>query len=285
MSHPARVRVERLRESSTATTLELFFDLVFVFALTQITALMADEPTGHGLLRGHAADRRGLVVLGRVLVDLQRGQGRRGPRPRHHARRDVVDVPAGARDPRGVRGPARRAAGPDRLRVRLSRAPGRAPRAVLDHQPRRPRAAPPGRPVRADDGRRHRAAPARRGHLRHRAAAALARRGGRRLRRHARHRRPRLAAELGAALRGAARPDRDRRARRVDRRDRRRRHPPADLVADRRRRDARAHGVRRACGGPTSTPRRSWARTRWSPPRASTGCRWRAPRSPTCTCR
>jgi len=52
MSHPARVRVERLRESSTATTLELFFDLVFVFALTQITALMADEPTGHGLLRG-----------------------------------------------------------------------------------------------------------------------------------------------------------------------------------------------------------------------------------------
>jgi low temperature requirement protein LtrA len=52
MSQPARVRVERLREASTATTLELFFDLVFVFALTQITALMAEEPTGHGLLRG-----------------------------------------------------------------------------------------------------------------------------------------------------------------------------------------------------------------------------------------
>jgi low temperature requirement protein LtrA len=52
MSQPARVRVERLREASSATTLELFFDLVFVFALTQITALMAEEPTGTGLLRG-----------------------------------------------------------------------------------------------------------------------------------------------------------------------------------------------------------------------------------------
>lgn len=52
MTHPARVRVERLRESSTATTLELFFDLVFVFALTQVTALMADDVTGRGLLRG-----------------------------------------------------------------------------------------------------------------------------------------------------------------------------------------------------------------------------------------
>ncbi|GAB1512377.1 low temperature requirement protein A [Actinophytocola sp. KF-1] len=52
MAQPARVRVERLRESGSATTLELFFDLVFVFALTQITALMAGEPTGRGLLKG-----------------------------------------------------------------------------------------------------------------------------------------------------------------------------------------------------------------------------------------
>jgi low temperature requirement protein LtrA len=52
MAQPARVRVERLRESGSATTLELFFDLVFVFALTQITALMAEEPTGRGLLKG-----------------------------------------------------------------------------------------------------------------------------------------------------------------------------------------------------------------------------------------
>ena len=34
------------------TTFELFFDLVFVFAFTQVTALMADEPSGRGVLRG-----------------------------------------------------------------------------------------------------------------------------------------------------------------------------------------------------------------------------------------
>jgi len=34
------------------TPLELFFDLVFVFALTQITALMADDPSARGLVRG-----------------------------------------------------------------------------------------------------------------------------------------------------------------------------------------------------------------------------------------
>ncbi len=52
MTHPARVRVERVREASTATTLELFFDLVFVFALTQVTALMAHDVSPTGLLRG-----------------------------------------------------------------------------------------------------------------------------------------------------------------------------------------------------------------------------------------
>jgi low temperature requirement protein LtrA len=36
------------------TPLELFFDLVFVFALTQVTFLMAEEPTWLGLLRGMA---------------------------------------------------------------------------------------------------------------------------------------------------------------------------------------------------------------------------------------
>jgi low temperature requirement protein LtrA len=41
-----------MREGSTVTPLELFFDLVFVYALTQVTALMADDLTGRGLLRG-----------------------------------------------------------------------------------------------------------------------------------------------------------------------------------------------------------------------------------------
>ena len=34
------------------TPLELFFDLVFVYALTQVTLLMSDDPTWHGLGRG-----------------------------------------------------------------------------------------------------------------------------------------------------------------------------------------------------------------------------------------
>jgi low temperature requirement protein LtrA len=34
------------------TPLELFFDLVFVFAITQVTALMAAEPTWAGLAKG-----------------------------------------------------------------------------------------------------------------------------------------------------------------------------------------------------------------------------------------
>ncbi|HET9139085.1 low temperature requirement protein A [Actinophytocola sp.] len=52
MSRQVRARVEVVRESASATTLELFFDLVFVFALTQVTAFMAEDLTGRGLLRG-----------------------------------------------------------------------------------------------------------------------------------------------------------------------------------------------------------------------------------------
>jgi low temperature requirement protein LtrA len=39
-------------DEQRVTPLELFFDLVFVFALTQITQLIADEPDGHGLAKG-----------------------------------------------------------------------------------------------------------------------------------------------------------------------------------------------------------------------------------------
>ena len=45
------------RQEETVTPLELFFDLVFVLALTQCTALMADEPTWTGLAKG-------MLVLG-----------------------------------------------------------------------------------------------------------------------------------------------------------------------------------------------------------------------------
>jgi low temperature requirement protein LtrA len=47
--------VERELEQGSehqVTPLELFFDLVFVFALTQVTSLLADDPTWGGLLRG-----------------------------------------------------------------------------------------------------------------------------------------------------------------------------------------------------------------------------------------
>ena len=34
------------------TPLELFFDLAFVFAFTQVTSLLVDDPTWGGVLRG-----------------------------------------------------------------------------------------------------------------------------------------------------------------------------------------------------------------------------------------
>src|SRR5436190_2003955 len=46
-----------LREEERVTPLELFFDLVFVLAITQCTALMAADPTWEGLARG-------LLILG-----------------------------------------------------------------------------------------------------------------------------------------------------------------------------------------------------------------------------
>jgi low temperature requirement protein LtrA len=44
--------MEAVSEDASVTPLELFFDLVFVFGLTQVTALIADNPTEQGLLRG-----------------------------------------------------------------------------------------------------------------------------------------------------------------------------------------------------------------------------------------
>ena len=46
-----------LRERESVTPLELFFDLVFVLAITQCTALMAETPTWEGLAKG-------MLVLG-----------------------------------------------------------------------------------------------------------------------------------------------------------------------------------------------------------------------------
>lgn len=63
IQNPFRSRLlgaETSREGDRATTLELFFDLVYVFAFTQVTALMA-----HGYEEGHGAVAvlQGLVIL------------------------------------------------------------------------------------------------------------------------------------------------------------------------------------------------------------------------------
>src|SRR4051794_15168864 len=61
MATDAHHRAPRLtavrREDERVTPLELFFDLVFVLAITQCTALMAHEPTWEGIAKG-------MLVLG-----------------------------------------------------------------------------------------------------------------------------------------------------------------------------------------------------------------------------
>ena len=77
MIHPSE-------EGARVTTFELFFDLVFVFAFTQVTRLMAETHTGFGVLQA-------LIVLGLlwwcwVSVRLARQPDPGGPR-RHPDRR------------------------------------------------------------------------------------------------------------------------------------------------------------------------------------------------------
>ena len=52
--HP---RIQSVSEEARVTPIELFFDLVFVFSLTQVTALMADDLSVRGVVRG-------MLVLG-----------------------------------------------------------------------------------------------------------------------------------------------------------------------------------------------------------------------------
>jgi len=49
---PAHPLIRQEEEHATVRPLELFFDLVFVFALTQVTAFMADELSWLGIFRG-----------------------------------------------------------------------------------------------------------------------------------------------------------------------------------------------------------------------------------------
>jgi low temperature requirement protein LtrA len=52
MVTPRRVRIETSGERASVTPLELFFDLVFVFALTQVTSWLTVEPTVTNVGRG-----------------------------------------------------------------------------------------------------------------------------------------------------------------------------------------------------------------------------------------
>ena len=52
MSNGRHPRILSVSEETRVTPIELFFDLVFVFSLTQVTALMADDLTGRGIVRG-----------------------------------------------------------------------------------------------------------------------------------------------------------------------------------------------------------------------------------------
>ena len=103
--HP---RIQAVTEDARVTPIELFFDLVFVFSLTQVTALMSHNLSA---TRGRARDAGALpplVVLGGVRVGGQRLARGRGHRPRGDVRLDGRDVRAGALRARGVRRPARR---------------------------------------------------------------------------------------------------------------------------------------------------------------------------------
>src|SRR6187455_3028077 len=53
MEHTERNHLRAVRrEEERVTPLELFFDLVFVLAITQCTALMSNNPTWEGLAQG-----------------------------------------------------------------------------------------------------------------------------------------------------------------------------------------------------------------------------------------
>lgn len=52
MSNERHPRLLPVSEEARVTPIELFFDLVFVFSLTQVTALMANDLTGRGIVRG-----------------------------------------------------------------------------------------------------------------------------------------------------------------------------------------------------------------------------------------
>ena len=52
MNTSRHARIQAVSEDARVTPIELFFDLVFVFSLTQVTGLISHDLTVHGLVRG-----------------------------------------------------------------------------------------------------------------------------------------------------------------------------------------------------------------------------------------
>ena len=147
----ARGRAPARSSSEQVTPLELFFDLVFVFAFTQVTGADGRAPDLGGPRPGDAGAGRGLVGMGRLRLADQRPAPRRRDRAGRAAGGDGRDADRGAGGPAGVRRRLgrlrlrllRRPRDPHR-RLRLRRAGGRRPR-------RDPRARPgPARGAGAD---------------------------------------------------------------------------------------------------------------------------------------
>ena len=142
------------REGERVTPLELFFDLVFVLAITQCTALMSHHPTWSGLIAGAAGARRALVGLGRLRLADQRHRPRGGRGAAGHLRRDGGAADRLALRAGGVRQPRPSPSPCDR------RLPRRPHRPLHARQPRRRRPAPLGpRARRQHRGRGHACSP------------------------------------------------------------------------------------------------------------------------------
>ncbi len=124
--------------------LELFFDLVFVLALTQCTALMADEPTWAGVAQGDADPRGPVVGLGRLRVAHERRRARGDACAADHLRRDGGDssslalaIPQGFGDWALLLACAYAVVRVAHIAPLHPRQRRRPPAALLGHQPRR----------------------------------------------------------------------------------------------------------------------------------------------------
>ena len=89
-------------QHSRVTYAELFFDLVFVFAVTQISHTLLAHFTPLGALAGHAAVPRGVVGVGLHLLDHQLAQSRKDPGPAPAVCDDAGRAGAVDLDPDGV---------------------------------------------------------------------------------------------------------------------------------------------------------------------------------------